>query len=90
MHKHGEQVEDIRAHLGVLHNLSTEVNDHLNNLDMGCCQWRNVPVESLPPLGKLGVSPSISAIGGGEQVVKKPLIMKVEENKVPLLLGVCG
>ena len=90
MHKHGEQMEDIRAHLGVLHNLSTEVNDLLNNLDMGSRQCRDVPIESLPSLGELGVSPSISAIGGGEQIVKEPLIMTVEENKIPLLLWVCS
>ena len=33
MHEHGQQMEDIKAHLGVLHNLFMEVNDHLNDLD---------------------------------------------------------
>ena len=38
MHEHGQRMEDIEAHLGVLHNSFMEVNDRLNNLDTGRCR----------------------------------------------------
>ena len=34
MHEHGQRMEDIEAHLGVLHNSFMEVNDHLNDLTL--------------------------------------------------------
>ena len=86
MHKHGQQMEDIKAHLGVLHNLFMEVNDHLNNLDTGCCRCRDVA--STPVLDEPLVSPSISAVGGGKEVV--PLMMTVDEEEVLLPLRVRG
>ena len=86
MHKHGQRMEDIEAHLGVLHNLFMEVNDRLNDLDTGHCRCRDVP--SSPVLDDPQVSPSISAVGGGEEVV--PLLTMVEENEVPLPLWVRG
>ena len=86
MHEHGQRMEDIEAHLGVLHNLFMEVNDGLNDLDTGRCRCRDVP--SSPVLDEPRVSPSISAVGGGEEVV--PLLTMVEENEVPLPLRVCG
>ena len=86
MHKHGQRMEDIEAHLGVLHNSFMEVNNHLNDLDTGCCRCRDVP--SSPVLDDPQVSPSISAVGGGKEVV--PLLTMVEENEVSLPLRVCG
>ena len=86
MHEHGQQMEDIEAHLGVLHNSFMEVNDRLKNLDTGRCRCRDVP--SSPVLDDPQVSPSISAVGGGEEVV--PLLTTVEENEVPLPLRVHG
>ena len=86
MHKHGQRMEDIEAHLGVLHNSFMEVNDRLNNLDTGRCRCRDVP--SSPVLDDPQVSPSISAVGGGEEVV--PLMTTVDEEEVPLPLRVCG
>ena len=83
MHEHGQRMEDIEAHLGVLHNSFMEVNDRLNDLDTGCCRCRDVPTS--PVLDEPRVSPSLSAVGGGEEEV--PL---VEENEVPLPLRVCG
>ena len=86
MHEHGQWMEDIEIHLGVLHNSSMEVNDCLNNLDTGHCRCRDVPSSPVPdePL----VSPSISTVGGGKEVV--PLMTTVEEVEVPLPLWVCG
>ena len=86
MHEHGQHMEDIEAHLGVLHNLFMEVNDRLNDLDTGCCRCRDMP--SSPVLDDPLVSPSISAVGGGEEVV--PLMTTVEEGEVPLPLRVRG
>ena len=86
MHKHGQRMEDIEAHLGVLHNSFMEVNNHLNNLDTGRCRCRDVP--STPVLDEPLVSPSISAVGGGEEVV--PLMTTVDKEEVPLPLRVCG
>ena len=86
MHKHGQRMEDIEAHLGVLHNSFMEVNNRLNNLDTGCCRCWDMP--SSPVLDEPLVSPLISAVGGGEEVV--PLMMMVNEEEVPLLLRVCG
>ena len=86
MHEHGQRMEDIEAHLGVLHNLFMEVNDRPNDLDTGRCRCRDVL--SSPVLDEPRVSPSISAVGGGEEVV--PLLTMVEENEVPLPLQVCG
>ena len=63
-----------------------EVNDRLNNLDTGRCRCRDVP--SSPILDDPQVSPSISAVGGGEEVM--PLLTTVEENEVPLPLRVRG
>ena len=79
-------MEDIEAHLGVLHNSFMEVNDCLNDLDTGRCRCRDVPTSLVldDPL----VSPSISAVGGGEEVV--PLMTTVEEDEVPLPLRVRG
>ena len=79
-------MEDIKAHLGVLHNSFMEVNNCLNDLDTGRCSCRDVP--SSPVLDEPQVSPSISAVGGGEEVV--PLLTTVEENEVPLPLWVRG
>ena len=79
-------MEDIEAHLGVLHNSFMEVNDCLNDLDTGRCRCRDVP--STPVLEEPLVSPSISAVGGGEEVV--PLMMTVDEEEVPLPLRVRG
>ena len=86
MHEHGQQMEDIEAHLGVLHNSFMEVNNHLNNFDTGCCRCQDVP--SSPVVDKPLVSPSIGAVGGGEEVV--PLMTTMEENEVPLPLWVRG
>ena len=86
MHEHGQRMEDIEAHLGVLHNSFMEVNDRLNDLDTGCCRCRDVP--SSPVLDEPLVSPSISAVGGGEEVV--PLMTTVDEEEVLLPLRVCG
>ena len=86
MHKHGQWMEDIEAHLGVLHNSFMEVNNRLNNLDTGHCRCRDVPLS--PVLDEPLVSPSISAVGGGEEVV--PLMTMVDEDEVPLPLWVCG
>ena len=86
MHEHGQHMEDIEAHLGVLHNLFMEVNDRLNDLDTGCCRCRDVL--SSPVLDDPLVSPSISAVGGGKEVV--PLMTTVEEDEVPLPLWVRG
>src|ERR1700743_3063310 len=79
-------MEDIKAHLGVLHNSFMEVNDRLNNLDTGRCRCQDVP--TTPVLDEPLVSPSISAVGGGEEVV--PLMMTVNEEEVPLPLRVRG
>ena len=86
MHEHGQCMEDIEAHLGVLHNLFMEVNDCLNDLDTGCCRCRDVPLS--PVLDEPLVSPSIGAVGGGKEVV--PLMMTVDEDEVLLPLQVCG
>ena len=79
-------MEDIEAHLGVLHNSFMEVNDCLNDLDTGHCRCRDVPTSLV--LNEPRVSPSLSAVGGGEEEV--PLMMTVEEDEVPLPLRVCG
>ena len=79
-------MEDIEAHLGVLHNSFMEVNDHLNDLDTGRCRCRDVL--SSPILDDPLVSPLISAVGGGKEVV--PLMTMVDEDEVPLPLWVCG
>ena len=84
MHEHGQCMEDIEAHLGVLHNLFMEVNDCLNDLDTGRCRCKDVPLS--PVLDEPQVSPSISAVGGGEEVVL--LMMTVDEDEVPLPLQV--
>ena len=73
MHEHGQWMEDIEAHLGVLHNSFMEVNDHLNNLDTGRCRCRDVLLS--PVLDEPQVSPLISAVGGGEEIV--PLMTTV-------------
>ena len=86
MHEHGQRMEDIEAHLGVLHNSFMEVNDRLNDLDTGCCRCRDVP--SSPVLDNPRVSPSISAVGGGEEVVL--LMATVGEDEVPLPVRVRG
>ena len=86
MHEHGQRMEDIEAHLGVLHNSFMEVNDCLNDLDTGHCRCGDLP--SSPVSDDPQVSPSISAVGGGEEVV--PLLTMVGENEVPLPLRVCG
>ena len=79
-------MEEIEAHLRVLHNSFMEVNNHLNDLDTSHCRCRDVL--STPVLDEPLVSPSISAVGGGEEVV--PLMMTVEEEEVLLPLRVCG
>ena len=86
MHEHGQCMEDIEAHLGVLHNSFMEVNNCLNNLDTRHCRCWDVP--SSPALDEPLVSLSISAVGGGKEVV--PLMTMVEEDEVPLLLWVGG
>ena len=86
MHEHGQRMEDIEAHLGVLHNLFMEVNDRLNDLDTGRCRCQDVP--STPVLDDPLVTPAISAVGGGEEVV--PLMTTVDEEEVPLPLRVRG
>ena len=86
MHEHGQRMEDIEAHLGVLHNSFMEVNDRLNDLDTGRCRCRDVP--STPVLDDPLVSPAISAVSGGEEVV--PLMTTVDEEEVPLPLRVRG
>ena len=86
MHKHGQQMEDIKAHLGVLHNSFMEVNNHLNDLDTGHCRCQDIL--STPVLDEPLVSPSISAVGGREEVV--PLMTMVDEEEVPLPLRVHG
>ena len=86
MHEDEQRMEDIKAHLRVLHNSFMEVNDRLNDLDTGRCRCRDVP--STPVLDEPLVSPSISAVGGGEEVV--PLMMMVDEEEVPLPLRVHG
>ena len=78
-------MEDIEAHLGVLHNSFMEVNNHLNDLDTGRCRCRDVP--ATPVLDEPQVSPSISAVGGGKEVV--PLMTTVDEEEVSLPLRVC-
>ena len=50
------------------------------------CRCRDVP--STPVLDEPLVSPSISAVGGGEEVV--PLMTTVDEEEVLLPLRVCG
>ena len=79
-------MEDIEAHLGVLHNSFMEVNDRLNDLDTGRCRCRDIPVT--PVLDEPQMSPPISAVGGGEEVV--PLMTTVDEEEVPLPLRVRG
>ena len=79
-------MEDIEAHLGVLHNSFMEVNNCLNDLDTGHCCCRDVP--SSPILDEPQVSPSISAVGGGEEVV--PLMTMVDKDEVLLPLWVHG
>ena len=86
MHEHGQRMEDTEAYLGVLHNSFMEVNDRLNDLDTGRCRCRDVP--SSPVLDDPQVSPFISAVGGGEEVV--PLMTTVEEDEVLLPLLVRG
>ena len=63
-----------------------EVNNHLNDLDTSHGRCRDVP--SSPVLDEPLVSPSISAVGGGEEVV--PLMKMVDEEEVPLPLRVRG
>ena len=86
MHEHGQRMENSEAHLGVLHNSFMEVNDRLNDLDTGRCRCQDVPATPVPddPL----VSPAISAVGGGEEVV--PLMTTVNKEEVPLPLRVRG
>ena len=79
-------MEDIEAHLGVPHNSFMEMNNRPNNLDTGQCRCRDVP--SSPVLDEPLVSPSITAVGGGEEVV--PLMMTINEEEVLLPLRVCG
>ena len=79
-------MEDIEAHLGVLHNSFMEVNNCLNNLDTGRCRCRDVPLS--PVLDDPLVSLFISAVGCGKEVV--PLMTTVEEDEVPLPLWVHG
>ena len=79
-------MEDIEAHLGVLHNSFMEVNDCLNDLDTGHCRCQDIP--STPVLDEPLVSPLINAVGGGEEVV--PLMTMVDEEEVPLPLRVRG
>ena len=79
-------MEDIEAHLGVLHNSFMEVNDRLNDLDTGRCRCRDIPTS--PARDDPQVSPSLSAVGGGEEVV--PLMTTVDEEEVPLPLRVRG
>ena len=86
MHKHGQRMEDIEAHLGVLHNSFMEVNDRLNDLDTGRCRCPDVPLT--PVLDEPLVSPSISAVGGGEEVVS--LMTTVDKEEIPLPLRVRG
>ena len=86
MHEHGQRMEDIEAHLGVLHNSFMEVNHRLNDLDTGRCRCRDVP--STPVQDDPLVSPVISAVGGGEEVI--PLMTTVDEEEVPLPLRVRG
>ena len=59
-----------------------EVNNHLNDLNTGCCRCRDVLVT--PVLDEPHVSPLISAIRGGEEVVL--LITMVEEDEILLPL----
>ena len=63
-----------------------EVNNCLNDLDTRCCRCQDVP--SSPALDEPLVSLSISAVGGGKEVV--PLMTTVDEDEVPLPLQVCG
>ena len=86
MHEHGQRMEDIEAHLGVLHNSFMEVNDRLNDLDTGRCRCRDVPATPVPDVPL--VSPAISAVSGGEEVI--PLMTTVDEEEVPLPLRVRG
>ena len=86
MHEHGQRMEDIEAHLRVLHNSFMEVKDCLNDLGTGHCRCRDVPLT--PVLDEPLVSPSISVVGGGEEVV--PLMMTVDKEEVPLPLRVRG
>ena len=79
-------MENIEAHFGVLHNSFMEVNDYLNDLDTSRCRCRDVLLT--PVLDEPLVSPSISAVGGGEEVI--PLMMTVDEEEVPLPLRVRG
>ena len=79
-------MEDIKAHLGVLHNLFMEVNNRLNDLDTSCCRCRDVPSSLV--LDNPQVSPSISAVGSGKEIV--PLMTTVDEEEVPLPLRVHG
>ena len=90
MHKNGQHMEDIEAHLGVLHNSSMEVNGHLNDLDTGCCWCRDVLIETLSLPDVPHVSHSISVVGGGEEVVgEEGLSTTVGEEEVPLPIQVC-
>ena len=86
MHKHGQHMEDIEAHLGVLHNSFMEVSNHLNKLDTSHYRCRDVL--STPVLDEPLVSPSISTVGSGKEVI--PLMMTVDEEEVLLPLRVCG
>ena len=63
-----------------------EVNNRLNDLDTGRCRCRDVP--STPVLDDPLVSPAISAVRGGEEVI--PLMTTVDEEEVPLPLRVHG
>ena len=88
MHEHEQRMENIKAHPGVLHNSFMEVNDCLNDLDTGHCRCRDVPSSLV--LDNPQVSPSISAVGGGKEIV--PLMTTVDEEEVllPLRVRVSG
>ena len=81
-------MEDIEADLGVLHDLSIEINDCLNDLDMGHGWCRDVPAEGSAVLDEPHVSPPISTVRGGEGLV--PLITTVKKDEVLLPLQVHG
>ena len=88
MHEHGQQMEDIEAHLGVLHNSFMEVNNCPNDSDTNCCRCGDVPLTFV--VDEPHVSPLISAVGGGEEVVKEGLLTIVGEEEVPFMIQVCG
>lgn len=74
MHKHGQDMEDIEAHLGVLQKSSMEVNNHLNGLNTDHCRCRDMLAENPPVSDEPHVSLSISAVGKGEEVVVEDFI----------------